>query len=87
MLRPTGPGFHETFPSTSHAPIAAGEDGNYTLQIFIDQCSVEVFANDGLVAVTELIFPEPGQTSFARYSTGGTADAVLQLTNFGKDDA
>jgi len=80
-------GFHEAFPSTSRAPIAAGKDGNYTLQIFIDHCSVEVFANDGLVSVTELIFPETGQTSLTLYSTGGTADAALQLTNFGKDDA
>lgn len=80
-------GFHEAFPSTSRAPIAAGEDGNYTLQIFIDHCSVEVFANNGLVSVTELIFPEPAQTSLALYSTGGTTDAVLQLTNFGKDNA
>ena len=79
-------GFHEAFPSASRAPIAAGGDGNYTLQIFIDQCSVEVFANDGLVSVTELIFPEAGQTSLALYSTGGTANAVLQLTNFGQDD-
>lgn len=79
--------FHEAFPSTSRAPIAAAKDGNYTLQIFVDHCSVEVFANDGLVSVTELIFPDPAQTSLTLYSTGGTADAVLQLTNFEKDDA
>jgi sucrose-6-phosphate hydrolase SacC (GH32 family) len=80
-------GFHEAFPSISRAPIAAGEDGNYTLQIFVDHCSVEVFASDGLVSVTELIFPDPAHTSLTLYSTGGTADTVLQLTTFGKDNA
>ena len=38
-------GFHDAFPSISRAPIAAGPDGSYTLQIFVDHCSVEVFGN------------------------------------------
>jgi len=80
-------GFHEAFPSTSRAPIAAGQDGSYTLQIFVDHCSVEIFANDGLVTVTELIFPDRAQTSLTLYSTGGTAKAALQLTDLGKEKA
>ena len=80
-------GFHEAFPSTSRAPIAAGPDGSYTLQIFVDHCSVEVFGSAGLVTMTELIFPAAAQTSLTLYSTGGTADAALQLTDFGKDVA
>jgi sucrose-6-phosphate hydrolase SacC (GH32 family) len=78
-------GFHEAFPSVSRAPIAAGPDGKYTLQIFVDHCSVEVFGNAGLVTVTELIFPSVAQTVLTLYSTGGTADAALQLTDFGKE--
>jgi sucrose-6-phosphate hydrolase SacC (GH32 family) len=80
-------GFHEAFPSTSRAPIAAGPDGSYTLQIFVDHCSVEVFGSAGLVTMTELIFPGAAQTSLTLYSTGGTADAALQFTDFGKEIA
>ncbi|MDQ0118760.1 glycoside hydrolase family 32 protein [Pseudarthrobacter sp902506025] len=80
-------GFHEAFPSTSLAPIAARQDGSYALQIFVDHCSVEIFANDGLATVTELIFPDRAQTSLTLYSTGGTADAALQLIDLGKEEA
>jgi sucrose-6-phosphate hydrolase SacC (GH32 family) len=73
-------GFHDAFPSVSTAPIQPGPDGTYSLQIFIDHCSVEIFAQDGLVTLTELIFPDPSATSLALYSTGGTAAASLQLT-------
>jgi len=80
-------GFHDAFPSISRAPIAAGQDGSYTLQIFVDCCSVEIFANDGLVTMTELIFPDRAQTDLTLYSTGGTAGAALQLTDLGKEKA
>ena len=73
-------GFHDAFPSVSTAPIQPGPDGTYSLQIFIDQCSVEIFAQDGLVTLTELVFPDPSATSLALYSSGGTAAASLQLT-------
>lgn len=72
--------FHDAFPSISRAPITAGRDGSYTLQVFVDHCSVEVFANNGLATVTELIFPDPAHTSLTLYSVGDTVGATFQLT-------
>ncbi|ABK01826.1 Levanase [Arthrobacter sp. FB24] len=73
-------GFHEAFPSISTAPLQA-DAGTYSLRIFVDHCSVEVFAQGGLVTLTELIFPDPVHTGITVFSTGGTAEASLQLTD------
>ncbi|MBT2538951.1 glycoside hydrolase family 32 protein [Arthrobacter sp. ISL-69] len=64
--------FHEAFASIDTAPIRTA-DGSYELTIYVDHCSVEVFAQDGLVTMTELIFPAPGYTDLAVYASGGTA--------------
>ncbi|MEW9870745.1 GH32 C-terminal domain-containing protein [Arthrobacter sp. HS15c] len=47
--------FHESFPSIDTAPVSAIE-GSYRLTIFVDRCSLEVFAEEGRVTMTELIF-------------------------------
>jgi levanase/levanbiose-producing levanase len=49
-------GFHGKFPSVESAPLVL-EDGALTLQIVVDHCSVEVFAQGGKVVLTDLIFP------------------------------
>jgi len=63
--------FHESFASIDSAPIVA-TDGCYQLSIHVDQCSVEVFAQDGLVTLTELIFPSTTSTGLSLYAIGGT---------------
>ena len=48
--------FHDGFARIHYADLNC--IGNILrLQIFVDQCSVEVFANDGLVDMTDCIFP------------------------------
>lgn len=42
------------------------------LRILVDSCSVEVFANDGLVSVTSLIFPGSHCQSVSLYASAGT---------------
>lgn len=64
--------FHESFPSIDTAPIRAIE-GSYRLTIFVDRCSLEVFAQEGQVTMTELIFPAPTSTDVAIYALGGNA--------------
>ncbi|MFD5276151.1 glycoside hydrolase family 32 protein [Pseudarthrobacter sp. NPDC058362] len=74
-------GFHESFASVSSALLKPAT-GRYSLRIFVDHCSVEVFTDDGLVTVTELIFPNPASTCVSLFSAGGTATAEsLKLTN------
>lgn len=64
--------FHEGFPSLDTAPIRATE-GSYHMTIYVDRCSVEVFAEGGRVTMTELIFPAATSTVLAAYAVGGTA--------------
>jgi levanase/fructan beta-fructosidase len=64
--------FHETFPSIDTAPVRS-VNGTYQLTIYVDRCSVEVFAQGGQVTMTELIFPAPASTDVAVYALGGTA--------------
>ena len=73
--------FHESFASMDTAPLQS-EDGTYSLRIFVDHCSVEVFAQDGQVTLTELIFPAPDSVSVSAYATGGSATVPsLELTS------
>ena len=75
--------FHDSFPSIDSAPIQA-TSGSYDLTIFVDRCSVEVFAQDGQVTMTELIFPAETSTDVAVYAVGGTATMnSLQVTQLG----
>ncbi|MBG6085284.1 glycoside hydrolase family 32 protein [Zhihengliuella flava] len=48
--------FNETFGSIEVAPVPL-EDGVLRLRIVIDHCSVEVFAQNGRVVLSDLIFP------------------------------
>ncbi|MFC9334248.1 glycoside hydrolase family 32 protein [Arthrobacter sp. NPDC057009] len=74
--------FHESFPSIDTAPIRP-TDGAYDLTIYVDRCSVEVFAQGGQVTMTELIFPAETSTDLSVYAVGGTATVnSLQVTQF-----
>ncbi|MBT2534207.1 glycoside hydrolase family 32 protein [Arthrobacter sp. ISL-48] len=65
-------GFHETFPSVERVAVPL-EDGRLRLRIFLDRCSVEVFAQDGLATITDLIFPDqPGNAVGLLAEGGGT---------------
>lgn len=46
-------------------------DGTIRLHIFVDQSSVEVFANNGEVTLTALMFPSPESTVIELFSEGG----------------
>jgi fructan beta-fructosidase len=54
------------------APLALA-DRPLTLRIFADRASVEVFADDGHVALTSQIFPSAGSDGIALFSVGGPA--------------
>ncbi|ALV45213.1 glycosyl hydrolase family 32 [Arthrobacter alpinus] len=74
--------FHESFASIDSAPLLP-IDGSYQLSVYVDHCSVEIFAQGGLVTLTELIFPSATSTDVALYATGGTATVSgLNLTRW-----
>lgn len=53
--------FNPAFPAIHSAPLALAS-GRLHLRIFVDHSSIELFANDGLVCLTQRIFPEAGAT-------------------------
>lgn len=67
--------FHRDFPARETAPLPV-ERGRVRLHVFVDRASIEVFAGDGQVVVTEQIFPAPGSDGVALYATGGAARLV-----------
>lgn len=74
--------FHESFPSIDTAPIRTAA-GSYDLTIYVDHCSIEVFAQAGQVTMTELIFPAETSTELSVYALGGTATInELAVTQF-----
>ncbi len=52
-------GLGDSFASVSRAPVPL-VDGTVALEVWLDRTSVEVFAHDGLVVVTDLVFPPAG---------------------------
>lgn len=50
--------FKEGFAAV-HSASLEPQNGIVRLHIFIDRCSVEVFANDGIITLSDLIYPTP----------------------------
>ena len=67
--------FSPRFPSRETAPLAA-KNGRVKLHIFVDWSSVEVFADDGRVSITDQIFPKPSSEGLALFANGGVARLV-----------
>ncbi|MBV9157192.1 MAG: glycoside hydrolase family 32 protein [Acidobacteriaceae bacterium] len=68
-------GFSKDFPARTEAPLALA-DNVLRLDILVDRCSVEVFAEDGRIAMTNLVFPPPSAGGIEMYSKGGQAGAA-----------
>ncbi len=61
--------FNQSFPSQMDAPLK--DSGELRLQIVVDRCSIELFANDGEVAMTSLVFPAQDANGIEQYEVGG----------------
>lgn len=67
--------FQENFAAVHTVKLeTAGEP--IKLQLYVDRCSVELFVNDGIAVVTDLIFPEPDATGLGLDASG---DGEVQL--------
>jgi fructan beta-fructosidase len=68
-------GFHPQFAGRHAAPLAI-ENGRVRLHVFVDWSSIEVFAANGEVVITDQIFPAPESGGVALYARGGAARLV-----------
>ena len=62
--------FSGRFAKYMTAPLAP-QNGKVRLHIFVDQSSIEVFANDGVVTMSALMFPSPKSLGTELFSEGG----------------
>lgn len=58
------------------APLVLAGDDTLKLRVFVDRSSVEVFAQDGSVVLTERVFPDPSSRGVALLAEGGRARLV-----------
>jgi len=65
--------FDPRFPGRQAAPLNV-RGKLLELHIFVDRCSVEVFANRGERVISDLIFPSPGSAGVELFSAGGDAE-------------
>ncbi|WP_235941338.1 GH32 C-terminal domain-containing protein [Paenibacillus puerhi] len=68
-------GFHANFPGR-HAAQVLPLHGRIKLNVWVDTCSVEVFAGEGAAVITDLVFPEEGQSGVVVYAVQGTVKLV-----------
>jgi fructan beta-fructosidase len=66
--------FNKDFPARTEAPLKLGDDV-LRLHILVDRCSVEVFAQDGAIAMTDLVFPPAEARRVEIWTKGGQAPA------------
>ena len=64
--------FSPSFPNVKTAPLAL-DNGGITLHVLIDASSVEIYADQGQVTLTDQIFPDAGSTGVSLFADGGTA--------------
>lgn len=67
--------FHQTFPSVEAVAVPL-HGGRLRLRVYLDLCSVEVFAQDGLATITDLVFPGEASTALAVFAEGEGAHLV-----------
>jgi fructan beta-fructosidase len=73
-------GFHPAFAaSCRHAAPLRIADGSLKIRFLLDTSSLEVFAQDGEIALTELIFPSPDKRSISLSSEGGDAACLPKV--------
>jgi len=63
--------FSPDFPSRMEAPLTLKD--SLKLQLLVDRSSIELFADDGRIAMTSLVFPLSNANGIKAYAIGGAA--------------
>lgn len=63
--------YKDNFALATWAPIPTSSQ--YKFRIFVDRCSIELFANDGRIAMTNLVFPNEPYNSLEFYNDQGSS--------------
>ncbi len=66
--------YKNDFALATWAPLSLCESKTFHIDIFVDRSSVEIFVNDGRIAMTNLVFPIEAYENLKFYSKGGKAE-------------
>lgn len=78
-------GFSAAFPAVHRAPIEP-VDGALRLEVLVDTTSVEVFAGEGDVVLSDQIFPSTDSTGVSVFAEGGAATVrSIEVTRVDSD--
>ncbi len=66
--------YKNDFALATWAPLSLCESKTFHIDIFVDRSSVEIFVNDGKIAMTNLVFPIEAYENLKFYSKGGKAE-------------
>ena len=73
-LSGTAPEGDAPFAGRRQAPVSPPAPGRpLHMQVWVDAGSVELFADNGLAVITEVVLPGPNATGVVAYAQGGTA--------------
>lgn len=82
--------FGNTDMDVASGPLSVRSDGAISLRVLLDRSLIEIFGNDGTVAMTNQIFPDETSSEVSLAATGGTATLerfdAYRLTVDGLDD-
>ncbi|MFB9760488.1 GH32 C-terminal domain-containing protein [Ectobacillus funiculus] len=67
--------FSSFFTTLHEAPLKP-DNKRIKMNIFVDDSSIEIFANDGKVVFSDVIFPDPSSRSMTFYAKGGDVNIV-----------
>ncbi|MFW5645463.1 MAG: GH32 C-terminal domain-containing protein, partial [Bacteroidota bacterium] len=67
---------HPAYNSIMYAPIKISEDSILDFHVFVDQSSIEVFANDYKTVLSALAFSKPSATGITMRSEGTSTDLI-----------
>jgi len=78
--------FDERFGDVQRVRLPLDADGSITLRVLVDACSVEVFAADGTVVLSDLIFPAASSDGIGVFAErGGVRCTRLQVQALSAD--
>lgn len=79
--------FISLFPQINEGPLK-NRNNNLKLHVFVDNCSVEVFANDGETVISSKIYPDASSLDIELFSNNGKVKVkTLQLWELKKNDS
>jgi fructan beta-fructosidase len=67
--------FSDKFPAIHYAP-RLSKDQQLSMHVFIDHASVELFADKGSVAMTDIFFPNQNYNQFQLFTTMGKVKLI-----------